>query len=94
MRHEVKLFADRMEQKLVENDYKGGWADDHWSGPLRRLREEVVELRRACVRLENAEDDPHASPATERERRRIVGREAADVANFAMMIADNAGDLK
>jgi NTP pyrophosphatase (non-canonical NTP hydrolase) len=70
----VIRFVDVMLEKLDENRHK-----DHWSGMsqkwlLNRLRQETGELSRAIKR----------GNATE------IAREAADVSNFAMMIADNA----
>jgi len=83
----VDAFADEMEAKLAENRYKGdreGWAKMRSGWLLKRLRAEVDELSQACRRNRGA------SPlANERVR-----REAADVANFAMMIADVAGGLR
>ena len=71
-RPEVTNFADAMEAKLRKNDYKGHW---HYTGLQylsMRLTQEREELRRAVDRG-NPEE---------------VLNEAADVANFAMMIAD------
>lgn len=72
----VEEFAMSMEKTLRRNDWKGGW--NYMSGDelFSRLSEEVEELRLALVH--------------HRSRRTIV-REAADVANFAMMIADQCG---
>jgi NTP pyrophosphatase (non-canonical NTP hydrolase)/uncharacterized coiled-coil protein SlyX len=73
-RSEVLEFADDMERKLRENDHKGGWDGDEPKALLKRLREEVDELAKAL-----------ASPNRQNDR---VIDEAADVGNFAMMIAD------
>ena len=74
LRPEVAAFAQEMERKLRANDHK-----EHWSALSRqrlfmRLTQERTELRRACERGDPVE----------------ILAEAADVANFAMMIADNA----
>ena len=69
-RKTVQWFARQMEAKLRENDHKGGWDDCELGWLLRRLGQEVGELRRAL------------------KKEKHVVREAADVANFAMMIAD------
>lgn len=84
LRPEVLKFACLMEQKLRENDHKGGWRDDSCDALLDRLREETLELQDAC--------DLHTSFASVGARNNLA-LEAADVANFAMMIADNAGGL-
>ena len=75
----VSHFAEAMEQKLKENDYKGGWSGCTPSWLLRRLRAEINELARALKHHKR-------TPA-------LIAREAADVANFAMMIADVTGGL-
>ena len=77
VRESVWWFAQQMELKLLENEHKGHWARDSLLGLLQRLHEESCELL-AAIRHENIEN---------------VIREAADVANFAMMIADNARQI-
>ncbi len=69
----VLWFAQQMEQKLRENDHKGGWHHNKAPELVSRLLEEVAELRTALTQPGSAE----------------TVAEAADVANFAMMIADN-----
>lgn len=71
-RQEVVAFALAMEAKLRENDHKRHWRFLDRRTLSRRLTEEREELRRAFTR-----GDPDE-----------VLREAADVANFAMMLAD------
>jgi NTP pyrophosphatase (non-canonical NTP hydrolase) len=68
-----------MEQKLRKHDAKKGqsWGDDGADDLMVRLDEETQELRDAIRRSGN-------------ERGQEIIDEAADVANFAMMIADNA----
>lgn len=68
----VRAFAIEMERQLQANDHKGGWGDEDRHWLLERLREEVAELTAAIK-----ERTPSA-----------IVQEAADVANFAMMIAD------
>ncbi|KKN48571.1 hypothetical protein LCGC14_0651580 [marine sediment metagenome] len=70
----VVRFVDVMLEKLDENRHKDHWSDMSHKWLLNRLRQETIELRGAIKR----------GRATE------IAREAADVANFAMMIADNA----
>lgn len=84
----VLLFSERMEAKLAKNRHKGdraGWLREDIDWLLERLREEVCELDTAIctaqVRLHEGESN--ASWAAEQ-----VTGEAADVANFAMMISD------
>lgn len=73
-RGEVTWFAQQMEAKLRENDWKGGWKDCRIQYLFEKLDEEVHELS-VCISNEE------------------VIKEAADVANVAMMIADIARTL-
>ena len=75
MRASVRRFAREMEERLLDNDDKGGWDDCPPRWLLTRLREETKELA-AAIREKNAD---------------AIQEEAADVANFAMMIFDRAG---
>ena len=72
LRQSVATFAQAMEEKLRENDHKGGWEDCTMQYLSMRLTQEREELRKAVERG-NPEE---------------VLREAADVANFCMMIAE------
>lgn len=81
-RPEVRAFADAMEAKLRENDHKPGWKGDHPRDLMRRLDEEANELRK-LLPVGGARVTDGGG----------VLREAADVANFAMMIADVCGSL-
>jgi len=73
MRDEVVKFADRMEKKLSVNDHKRGWMKCSYGYLLRRLDNEVSELKSSLNEQRGAE---------------WVANECADIANFAMMIAD------
>lgn len=75
MRTEVRVFAQAMEERLEANRHKGHWRDCKRGYLLERMREEISELV-------NAMEFEHASPD-------VVIKEAADVANFCMMLADN-----
>lgn len=74
----VGRFVEALETKLDANEHKGGWQNDTPQALLARLREETDELAAA---IESGADAAH-----------ILG-EAADVANFAMMVADVCGSL-
>ena len=80
LRPEVRAFALLMEERLRANDHKGGWKQCVGSWLLGRLIEEVGELREEML-------------VADTTGAHCVGDEAADVANFAMMIADVAHDL-
>lgn len=71
----VLKFAERMESKLAKNRHKGdrdGWINADPYELKRRLKIELAEL-------EDAFELGHAE---------MTANECADVANFAMMIAD------
>lgn len=87
----VEAFSKEMESKLQDNIHKGGregWEDDYPEDLLSRLKEEVSELEEA-LRLRNSLPLGASSPAMTSR----ITKEAADVANFAMMIADVCGGL-
>jgi len=75
----VIWFAEWMEVKLEENDHKGGWDDMGFPELIERMKDEIQELESV---IDKNIDDPVI-------RARAVLRECADIANFAMMIADN-----
>ena len=82
LRPEVLNFACLMEDKLRDHDKVKGrtsWANEDPDWLLTRLSEEVTELAVECEA-----DDSHY------DYHRVF-REAADVANYAMFIADNGG---
>ena len=75
----VRDFTVHMKHKLLLTRHRPHWKGCDLAFLLLRLREEVDELAAAIAR----------------EDRKETIRECADVANFAMMIADNeqwAGD--
>lgn len=83
----VLAFAKRMEAKLAKNRHKGdrdGWIKYNPRDLLARLDEETTELDAALFAVARKDN------IVAREREQIIN-EAADVANFAMMIADIYG---
>ena len=77
LRPKVQWFAEQMELRLRANDWKGGWQNDTDTSLYGRTVEEVHELGAALF------------PTWKQKQPEII-KEAADVANFAMMLADNA----
>ena len=78
-------FAEHMRRRLVAHRARGSsWRDEQYRYLMRRWQDEVVELNLAIERNQGgrAGDDLTESKAIH------VIHEAADVANFAMMIAD------
>jgi NTP pyrophosphatase (non-canonical NTP hydrolase) len=86
-RDEVLWFAQEMERKLKVNDYKGHWDNCEFSYLSRRLNQETGELRRALQRFKNLPEGPAYEESAMVAASHVIA-EAADVANFAMMIAD------
>ena len=68
----VFALEKRMLRKLRKNAHKPHWATESLDYLLKRLEEEVQELRDACV--QGTADE--------------IGDEAADVANIVAMITD------
>lgn len=78
-RPEVVAFANAMEAQLRANDHKPGWKHDSPESLRMRIYDEWMELTEALRSIPRNEN--------------VILKEAADVANFAMMIADNWGSL-
>lgn len=79
MRIEVKVFAELMEAQLARHDDRPGWKSESPDYLFSRFLQEVQELHDAMLH--------RFSSRTE------VVEKAANVANFAMMIADVCGAL-
>ena len=86
LRDSVESFAWEMERKLAMNDHREGWDDEEFSFFLRRIRQEVTELKKAFNQLLDYRDGAPSVIA-----RHAFTEECADIANFAMMIADVYG---
>lgn len=113
LRQCVRAFSAGMVAKLIAHEHKGIiWRDDDPRDLLRRLDDEVAELRRAVNGGSTIEEigDPYgrwSRTGADGPRRYRLGAtlsidaaalaaiqaEAADVANFAMMIADRCALL-
>ena len=82
----VQWFAERMENKFRENDDKDGWGDSSSDYLFKRMDEEYEELKDKARQI-----GWHIFCAGDCED--YIDQfidECADIANFAMMIADNA----
>ena len=77
MREAVKWFAEKMEEQLKENDFKGGWRDDAVSHLFHELCEEIGELGECLIDKDSSIN---------------IVEECADAANYIMMIADRHRD--
>jgi NTP pyrophosphatase (non-canonical NTP hydrolase) len=77
IREDVQWFSQEMEKKLVENDHKAHWNEMTIAYLEMRLQQEVAELNDAIMQFHFGEGTTNS-----------IIKEAADVGNFAMMIAD------
>ena len=87
IRKELRWFACAMERKLRANDFKGGWEDMTRDALFAELRGEVDELRFALKVAGKADALRRNPPKSVLED---IINECADVANMAMMLADNS----
>jgi len=90
-REPVLWFAGAMERKLRANDHKGGWRQCELGYLSKRLHEEANELSRVLRALKHEKQKVRHDGLHDHAREVVA--EAADVANFAMMIADQVRHL-
>lgn len=91
---ELWLFTNEMARKLNKHreQKSNNWKIDSPETLLERLKEEVEELERVLRSIRNLPAIAK-NPTVEKVLMEAVRHEAADVGNFAMMIADVAGNL-
>ena len=93
IRTEVKEFSEIMEYKLKENDSKGGWSECEIDWLIERMEGEIDELKNALWKRRNdwgrSVSEGFIFVASDED----IQKECADIANFAMMIADNVKKL-
>jgi len=84
VREEVQWFVQRMEEKMAKHDADrgDGWKEADVFSLTDRVWEELQELREKLGEYED--DDPKAVV--------MAIYECADVANFAMMVANHLRD--
>jgi Lar family restriction alleviation protein len=90
LRPALERFANLMEATLKENDHKGGWEHMTNDAIMGRIIDEALELQTAITEIRHMRHDA----AEYREGCRKAAKEASDVANFAMMLADNVTRLQ
>ena len=98
---ETKIFREAMVKKLNQprNRAKGSWIGCGRAYLVYRLMQEFCELVVAIARCRAAERKFRKIPSVQNleqleDRRHDVLYEAADVGNFAMMVADASRSLK
>lgn len=85
-------FMALMGDKLAENDHKLGWDSVTLLYHLRRMYHEVHELHGTLKNL-NVDLDKSGRHPLNHHNARLVARACADIANFAMFVADLTGGL-
>lgn len=100
-REKVAAFGEAMRAELDANSHKRGWMSCTTVYLMRRLRNETKGLaevlrrvRRTGMRVRHEGTSRVEVMRLSPEARREILSEAADVANFAMMIADVCGALE
>lgn len=86
-RERILWFSRRMEKKLRKNDHKGHWSNCTRAYLLRRLRSELKELAAETANFGRLTKKEMKDAGLQDSARALIS-EAADVANFAMMLAD------
>lgn len=86
-RERILWFSRRMEKKLRQNDHKGHWRNCTRAYLLRRLRTELKELAAESGNFGRLTKKSMTDAGLQDSARALIS-EAADVANFAMMLAD------
>lgn len=77
-RKPVMEFAHDMEKQLKANDHKGGWMQEHWCDLVTGLEISLEKLKKELMKMPKHNEYE-------------VTTRCANIANFAMMIADNRG---
>lgn len=80
LRSAVRAFAEAMERKLQQRDDRPGWESESLEWLANRLQDEQLEL-------DVVFDSTFIREAAFYRR---IAEEAVDIANFAMMLWDNA----
>jgi hypothetical protein len=93
VRPSVTWFATEMEKKLAINDHKGGWKKCEIDWLIERIEAELEELK-LLYGFRKADYGRSVSDGVEFVdiSNEAIISECADIANFAMMVADKFGD--
>lgn len=78
-RGEVRMLSFEMERQLGINERKGHWRREHWEFLKRELNRNCHTLAIQLMKEDHDKDE--------------ITKRCANIANFAMMIADNYGML-
>lgn len=78
LRRAVRWWAERMEEELQKNEYKGGWNDEDYDYLLDGAKANLKEIKL----------DKIYGPNPDKSDKLYVIKCCADCANFCMMLAD------
>jgi len=88
----LSFFPEQMKEEMLKHLDRPGWKREPWEYLFERLLEEAKELKNALESFHDYKFSLVHLEGNEEEyfklKKKIV-KECADVANFAMMIADN-----
>jgi len=92
-RDAVNWFAEKMEEKLKENDHKGGWYKCEVEWLFKRLKQECDEFENLYnQRLWSMQGRSASENISLRDvSDEAMVKECCDISNFSMMIADKFG---
>lgn len=93
IRQPLIWFADKMEEKLKKNDHKGGWDNCEIGWLIKRLEEETEELKNHYWKFTHENGRSAGEGFIIPSETVDIINECADVANFAMMIANKIESL-
>ncbi len=85
LREQLRWFAEQMETVLGQNDHRGGWESETWEYLFVHLEDKIKELTTEFYK----EGYDNIFDSSLNENVSAIIRKAIDVANYAMMIADN-----
>lgn len=77
-RKAVMQFAHDMERQLLVNEHKDGWRNEHHEFLVNEMKKNLTKL---IANLLNEDKDKYE-----------ITKRCVNIANFAMMIADNEGE--
>lgn len=84
IKNSVEWFSREMQGELLKHLDRPGWKRESIEYLMSRLKEELIELE---IELKKSSTIHDSADYYKREKQVI--KECADIANFAMMIADN-----
>lgn len=77
-RLEVMEFSRDMEIQLAKNDHKRGWINEHHQDLTGSILYQLEKLRKELIKIDKDKNE--------------ISKRCSNIANFAMMIADNEGE--